>query len=318
MSDSTILSETNTTWMEKEDQRLNHDLDESSYEEAAFHLEAVYSQVRKPSPIYSSTLSNDVGRLDMARVMPAENTGALSMSSSSANGHRMYGRRKSEPVNSFTLSGVTSVVSFDQEQFSNCAGNEHSVSSEGLGGNPGQRDLLLSREDMLAMNRKATPLHSKPPVSSGRYVGQFCEPVRREAPSRGQLHSLNFVPKAKFRQPEEWLSEEGPSAGHLDRNLLPVAHRKYSDVSQVSGMNDHWLIEEAERRRKQGASGAELSRFSGPIKPAPDICGNRWSTMDKWGKDGALATRLRKTLIHRASVRREGAAVRREGGGSET
>ncbi|XP_052827505.1 titin homolog isoform X2 [Octopus bimaculoides] len=69
----------------------------------------------------------------------------------------------------------------------------------------------LTREDLLAMNRKPTPLQEKPEFNSN--LPHHVSPIKREPPSKTELHSLNAVPKARHRDPKEWIAPENSDAG---------------------------------------------------------------------------------------------------------
>jgi hypothetical protein len=60
------------------------------------------------------------------------------------------------------------------------------------------------------------------------------------------------------RNSQDWIQNSDSGSKHSSRSESP---------------NEHWLVEEAERRRKSGRT----SNFqSGPIKPKSDIISNRW------------------------------------------
>ncbi|PVD35016.1 hypothetical protein C0Q70_06297 [Pomacea canaliculata] len=178
----------------------------------------------------------------------------------------------------------------------------------------------LSREDMVAMNRKATPLQTKPlsptdSVSSDKL--STAKPVRREAPSKGQIHSLNSVPRAKFRSSNEWIGsskeeEDNPPAlldysSGGDRGQQPTASSHQSEMyrKQFASPQDHWLVQEAERRRIHETSerqGASRSQHSGPIKPAMDRLDNRWrdESLDQ-PASSSMPAQIRQTLLQKTA-----------------
>lgn len=107
----------------------------------------------------------------------------------------------------------------------------------------------LTRNDMLAMNRKATPLQQKPEISPTS--SQRMSPISREPPSKTELHSLNAVPRAKRRDPKEWIVSD--HSNELERKPMnkskgfrPLISRE-QEIQSSSQV--HWVVEEAERRR---------------------------------------------------------------------
>lgn len=141
----------------------------------------------------------------------------------------------------------------------------------------------LTREDMLAMNRKPTPLQRKPdnPDSPTQTDGH----VSREAPSKEELHSLNAVPKPRFRKAEDWI------APNQNFEVERAAPKLRSDVFQrdYSTPQDHWLVREAEHRRVAEHNQPELRHIkaqnrhsvnfpinSGPIRPTASDVSNKW------------------------------------------
>ncbi|XP_029642372.1 LIM and calponin homology domains-containing protein 1-like isoform X3 [Octopus sinensis] len=82
----------------------------------------------------------------------------------------------------------------------------------------------LTREDLLAMNRKPTPMQEKPEFNSN--LPHHVSPIKREPPSKTELHSLNAVPKARHRDPKEWMiAPENSDAGRKPAPWL--ANRKF-------------------------------------------------------------------------------------------
>ncbi|XP_052281423.1 LIM and calponin homology domains-containing protein 1-like isoform X3 [Dreissena polymorpha] len=145
----------------------------------------------------------------------------------------------------------------------------------------------LTREDLLAMNRKATPL-TKPDPSMEMSPSQSepLSPTTREAPSKAQLHSLNAVPKQKFRSSAPWMKEDDTSssvpqnANTLTQNERPFVIGKRSDLIHThdsSNPNDHWLVREAEKRRLAERDNAEsVTARAGPTKPSQSSLVNRF------------------------------------------
>ncbi|KAL5012990.1 hypothetical protein ScPMuIL_011541 [Solemya velum] len=140
---------------------------------------------------------------------------------------------------------------------------------------------------MLAMNRKPTPLQRKPenadsPTPSDGHVS-------REAPSKEELHSLNAVPKPRYRRSEDWISPTQNIEAEKASPKKTVEHR--SDVFQrdYSTPQDHWLVREAEHRRLAEHNQPELRHIkaqnrhsvnfpihSGPIRSTTSNLSNRW------------------------------------------
>ena len=144
----------------------------------------------------------------------------------------------------------------------------------------------LTREDLLAMNRKATPLQSL----QGRQqesTDKESEHVTREAPSKLELHMLNSVPKPKFRRAADWIKdEESDSSSSNDKySDKQFVIGKRSDIihKDYSSPQDHWLVQEAERRRladhKDYSSRLDTSdsvHTAGPAKPSTSSLVNRF------------------------------------------
>ncbi|KAL3879206.1 hypothetical protein ACJMK2_031514 [Sinanodonta woodiana] len=146
----------------------------------------------------------------------------------------------------------------------------------------------LTREDLLAMNRKATPLQDRPEGSETDKVQS--EPVAREIPSKAQLHSLNVVPKPRFTQSTAWIKDsvEDSDIKRPGRISL-IKDRDYSN------QNDHWLVQEAERRRLAGHPDTKappnrhsMQMIPTPVKPVSSLGVNKW-------RDDMQATNSRPT-----------------------
>lgn len=151
----------------------------------------------------------------------------------------------------------------------------------------------LTREDLLAMNRKATPLTKPDPAVDGSHHDSL-SPTTREAPTKAELHSLNAVPKPKFRNTAPWMKEDGVNEND---NEKPFVIGKRSDLihqRDYSNPNDHWLVREAEKRRladrkdnvesiparagpAQPSQSSLVSRFRGDVEPPPRSRSNRYS-----------------------------------------
>jgi hypothetical protein len=186
--------------------------------------------------------------------------------------------------------------------------NNGSDGGEGRGGSGygGERQgNQYSREDMMAMNRRPTPLQAKPPTSPSGDGGEDQPapggPIMREAFTRDQLHSLNSVPRAKFRHPNQW-KEEGPPPAQPVRSQDPrgqPVRRSEGSRSQYNSPQDHWLIQEAERRRL--TDGQKPAHFSGPIKPANDDL-NRWRGGEGPGhRPPNMPQQIRQTLLQKTA-----------------
>ena len=141
------------------------------------------------------------------------------------------------------------------------------------------------------MNRKATPLQSM----NKRFDEQENkepEPVAREAPSKLELHMLNSVPKPKFRRAADWIKDEEEEVS-APADKYATAADKYADKQFVIGnksdiihkdystSQDHWVVQEAERRRL--AESKDFSRrfddsvhTAGPAKPSGSSLVNRF------------------------------------------
>ena len=113
----------------------------------------------------------------------------------------------------------------------------------------------LSREDMLLMNRSAKPFSRRPENEQSHDTNDHH--VSHDM-SKEDIHSISYTPKPKIRNSQDWIQNSDSGSKHSSRSESP---------------NEHWLVEEAERRRKSGRT----SNFqSGPIKPKSDIISNRW------------------------------------------
>ena len=122
-----------------------------------------------------------------------------------------------------------------------------------------------SREDMLAMNRKATPMDKKP--ENETVENESRHPVSRESLSRTDVHSLNAAPRPKFRTSSEWVTSPRDS----EQNDVQLRRK-----SEYADPNSHWLVEEAERRREKSKRHSVHTPYSGPIRPVNDGISNRW------------------------------------------
>ncbi|KAL4230513.1 Guanine nucleotide exchange factor vav3 [Mactra antiquata] len=132
----------------------------------------------------------------------------------------------------------------------------------------------LTREDLLAMNRKATPL-TKPDFPDG-YSPESgsLSPTTREAPSKGELHSLNAVPKQKFRSSAGWIKEEEEAQNAMNERPFVIGNR--SDLihhRDNSNPSEHWVVREAEKRRlaeknDRYGNSESVTAHAGPTKPS--------------------------------------------------
>ncbi|XP_021360222.1 LIM domain only protein 7-like isoform X2 [Mizuhopecten yessoensis] len=126
----------------------------------------------------------------------------------------------------------------------------------------------LTREDMLAMNRRATPLQRKPEVEVNSAEPSKTKDLStsREAPTKNDLHNLTAVPKPRYRAPSNWMKE--------DQQPQKTVSKSRSDNNRSSpNLHEHWLVEEAERRRKATPN---QNSHSGAIQPVSDGIVNRW------------------------------------------
>lgn len=127
---------------------------------------------------------------------------------------------------------------------------------------PQQRENL-SREDMLAMNRTAKPFSRRPENEQQNNAND--NHVQRDNLSKEDIHGLNYAPRPKIRSSQDWIQNNDSGSKHSSRSESP---------------NEHWLIEEAERRRK---SGHTPGYQTGPIQAKSDILSNRWQN-DRHGQ----------------------------------
>lgn len=145
----------------------------------------------------------------------------------------------------------------------------------------------LTRDDLLAMNRKAKPL-TKPEYVETTPASESLSPTTREAPSKGELHSLNAVPKPKFRSSAGWINNEEPvntnsRLPNTQQNERPFVIGKRSDLihhRDYSNPNDHWLVREAEKRRVADAHARDnvesVTARAGPVIPSQSSLVNRF------------------------------------------
>ncbi|XP_069131087.1 LIM domain only protein 7-like isoform X3 [Argopecten irradians] len=124
----------------------------------------------------------------------------------------------------------------------------------------------LTRKDMLAMNRRATPLQRKPETEvNSTEPSKTKEIPSRDAPTKNDLHNLTAVPKQKYRSSSNWMKEDHQAP-------QKTFSKSRSDNNRSSpNLHEHWLVEEAERRRK-----AIANHNSHAIQPAADGIINRW------------------------------------------
>lgn len=115
-----------------------------------------------------------------------------------------------------------------------------------------------SREDMLA-NRTARPFSRRHDNENTKASDNHVDNMSRE-----DIHLVNNAPKPKIRGSQDWMQNSDSGHKHNTRSESP---------------NEHWLVEEAERRRKSGHSS---SYQAGPIRPKSDNMGNRWQN-DRYG-----------------------------------
>ncbi|XP_033743888.1 LIM and calponin homology domains-containing protein 1-like isoform X2 [Pecten maximus] len=125
----------------------------------------------------------------------------------------------------------------------------------------------LTREDMLAMNRRATPLQRKPEIEvNSTEPSKTKDFTSRDAPTKNDLHNLTAVPKQKYRASSNWMKE--------DQQPQKTFSKSRSDNNRSSpNLHEHWLVEEAERRRK---ATAHQNSHSAAIQPVSDGIVNRW------------------------------------------
>ena len=146
----------------------------------------------------------------------------------------------------------------------------------------------LTREDLLAMNRKPTPLQAVQNRQEGRdTVEKEPEHKTREAPSKLELHMLNSVPKPKFRRSADWIKDdEQENSVNTDKysdKQFVIGHRSDIIHKDYSNPQDHWVVQEAERRRlaEQKDYGRRVDKSdnvhtAGPAKPSTSSLVNRF------------------------------------------
>lgn len=190
-------------------------------------------------------------------------------------------------------------------------------------------DHHLSREDMVAMNKRATPLQSKPFSPTQKYFQEEqLEAVKREPPTKDQLHSLNSVPRAKFRDADKWISSQKdydepvslPYQSSRPEKAQPTAsqhslssHYPQVHKNQYVTSQDHWLVQEAERRRLNESGDAHRmvpSQIFGPIRPAIDNS-NRWRndpSVPDSRSSSSMPAQIRQTLLQKTATARGSAS----------
>ena len=183
----------------------------------------------------------------------------------------------------------------------------------------------FSRDEMLAMNRKATPLQSSPTSPKDNYsVNDYSNTNSRDSHSRVDKVSINSVPKAKLRDDKEWYGSSPRKSNTKPEETQQKAYQppwesakeKPGAKLQLSGPQDHWLIQEAERRRMAESEGrltsnkpvnrntSPSSHFSGPIKPATDS-NNRWRgnnhNAEPERPNPSMPAAIRQTLLQKTA-----------------
>ncbi|KAL8617088.1 hypothetical protein ACOMHN_014259 [Nucella lapillus] len=247
----------------------------------ALQFETVSSKVRGSSPVYTSTIVAGPRRSDRQQ-------NSHSHADRNQDG---YGVRRSEP----SWSGARPHTA------SSWQGNVQTVSSSQsqlpkwppAGADPGRNNAMppqgsgqYSREDLMTMNRQATPLQGKPPPLPPTTI-TLMFPQGGKLPARARSTLSTLCPR---------------------RDCV----RGIS--GQFSGPQDHWLVQEAERRRLNNnnnntSSGYShnpirgVAQFSGPIKPATDSYGNRWR---EGGGGGVrlspnMPAQIRQTLLQKTA-----------------
>lgn len=297
--------------LEQERQQLQHHMTTAKPQPSDYHsssqnasqdalqYEAVTSKVRGGSPVYTSTIVAGPRRSE------GRPQASQAYTDRSQDG---YGVRRSEPswsgarpqTASSWRSNVQTVSSSHSQlpKWPPTGADPARTPNTAPQGPPGQ----YSREDMTMMNRKSTPLQGKPPSASNAAGDNADVPTKREAPSKSQIHSLNSVPRARLRQADQWIGGDGGEADTRPQTAPPRRSDAYR--SQFAGPQDHWLVQEAERRRLNEGGHASTTRaqFSGPIKPATDSYGNRWR------EEGAgvrlspnMPAQIRQTLLQKTA-----------------
>ncbi|XP_064610037.1 LIM domain only protein 7-like isoform X2 [Liolophura sinensis] len=266
--------------LRQEEERLRQE-QERLQKERQQHLQELNSprgsspaSVPKPSPSYASS--------SPATVSPVRNTQPDQQFSSTV-------VIANPAPNNYYVKGVEHSVPF-QSPFYNSANNKNDSAKSS------QR---LTREDLLAMSRSARPLEEKPPslqqpdspdASSDAPKTPLSptSPIIREPPSRQEKHSLNAVPKPKIHDSTVWIGnakeplQMTTTSARADVTAPKPARRSDIMRKQYSSPQDHWLVQEAERRRleeqnKGQRSGGRQGQYkTGPIKPHDSLVTNRW------------------------------------------
>ncbi|GAB1601365.1 LIM and calponin homology domains-containing protein 1-like isoform X3 [Argonauta hians] len=150
----------------------------------------------------------------------------------------------------------------------------------------------LTREDLLAMNRKATPLQEKPEVSSS--VSHSNSPIKREPPTKVELHSLNAVPRARHRDPKEWIAAAAENS-NVGKKQPPVwsANRKsefYSASSYSPSLSSSSVSKEySPASSRHGGATVPVNNLSNYRGTQSQVGSQSHKLSDHWteGKEGS-------------------------------
>lgn len=224
-----------------------------------------------------------------------QNTELYSQSQSQQGSQQQRPSSSSLPSRSHNISNFSTVTRNGNDS----SGNDLDSSRNGL---------RFSREEMLAMNRTSKPMTMMPtdPRDSHNQGQWSGGPITREAPSREEIHSLNSVPKAKLRSDTDWQSTESLNSPKTPKSISPQQPENslnkaswYQEREEKPGSKfslftsgDHWLVQEAERRRiaeseaklQPGRAANLRPSSSGPIKPSGDTS-NRWRDQGGFAND---------------------------------
>ncbi|CAG5133415.1 unnamed protein product, partial [Candidula unifasciata] len=216
--------------------------------------------------------------------------------------------------------------SFNVSSIQTASRNDPDLSRNNV--NSSRTDLRLSREEMLVMNRTAKPMSAIPTDArdSNNQGQSSAGPITREAPTREEIHSLNSVPKAKLRRDTDWQSTESLNSPKTPNSISPLQPENNSNKSSwqqgreekpgskfsLFTSGDHWLVQEAERRRiaesesklQPRRASNQRPSSSGPIKPAGDTA-NRWRDQGGFANDQNHATERLKPLSSMPAVIRQ-------------
>ena len=126
------------------------------------------------------------------------------------------------------------------------------------------------RSEAISASRRAAPVLNtagKPNQRPASFHATVPQTTGMEPMTKKKLQNLNAAPKSRMR--DDWIGGDDQSHGRIDDE-----HRKHMRRSEIMrrempNTQDHWLVEEAERRRQREKYGSP-DPYNQPIPPASD------------------------------------------------